>query len=44
MEKKEAQRGRNRKKREERGCDAQEETGRDQLALDIRYWQITAEP
>lgn len=32
------------KKREERGCEAQEETGRDQLALDIRCWQITAEP
>lgn len=48
MERKEPQRGRNRKKkkreREERGCEAQEETGRDQLALDIRCWQITAEP
>lgn len=32
------------KEREERGCEAQEETGRDQLALDIRCWQITAEP
>lgn len=30
--------------REERGCEAQEETGRNQLALDIRCWQITAEP
>lgn len=48
MERKEPQRGRNRgkkkKEREERGCEAQEETGRDQLALDIRCWQITAEP
>lgn len=43
MERKELRRGRNQRK-EKKGCEAQEETGKGQLALDIRKgWQITPE-